>query len=327
MKTFEEEKKAVIAQAFDLNDYFYNLKIKKDDIEIPDYLPKYSDDSLNDIFMLSDVSFKQYVLHHTNTEEALNNLKAYCNLLHVFELLYDTPEYHEQIYIILVLIKNTYPVLGNDLVLIELSNYFYNYYHGSKEELNPLRLFAFAVRLSNHLVESNTAIQREIKTWKAHEARSIESRPYWNKIKPIFQAYAEALETNPNAQFGVYFYGKQADRLEGILRETGEWSEAKIDKETNCLEPESKMYERNYKQWKTNFDRWNKRRHNGDEEQQLVDNFEKTLWNYVDSKDIIKSLQNHLNIQEEMKNTEIMEKSKLFLSDFLQKSRNIKKED
>lgn len=327
MKTFEEEKKAVIAQAFDLNDHFYNLKINKDDIEIPAFLPKYSDNSLNDLFMISDISFKQYVLHHTNTEEELNNLKAYCNLLHVFELLYDTPEYHEQIYIILFLIKNTYPVLGNDPVLIELSNYFYNFYKGSKEELNPLRLFAFAMRLSNHLIENSIAIQREIKPLKAQEARSIESRPYWNEIKPIFQAYAKELETNPNAQFGVYFYGKQPDRLEGILRKTGEWSDAKIDKETNCLEPESKMYERNYKQWKANFDRWNERRPKGDKEQQLADYFEKTIWKSVDSKDIIISMQNRLDIQEEMNNAEVMEKVSQFLSDCLQKSKNIKKED
>ena len=327
METFEEEKKAVIAQAFDLNDHFYNLKLKKDDIKIPDYLPKYSDDFLNDYFMLTDISFKQYVLHHTNTEEELNNLKAYCNLLHVFELLYDTPEYHEQIYIILFLIKNTYPVLGNDPVLIELSNYFYNFYRGAKEELNPLRLFAFAVRLCNHSVENNTAIQRSIKPLDAQKEKSIESHPQWNKIKPIFQAYAKELETNPNAKFGVYFHGKQPDRLEGILREIGEWSEAQVDKETNYVEPDSKVSERNYKRWKANFDRWNERRPKGDKEQQLADYFEKTIWKSVDSKDIIKSMQNRLGIQEEMNNAEVMEKVSQFLSDCLQKSKSIKKED
>ena len=160
-----------------------------------------------------------------------------------------------------------------------------------------------------------------MKALRAQKERSIESHPQWDKIKPVFEAYAKELETNPKAKFGVYFHGKQADRLEGILRGIREWNDA------IKYESESKASERNYKRWKANFNRWYERNSQEGRVQQLVAAFEKSFWKRTRTEKTVQSITKHLNLQNEKFDSTVLDEFKKLSMELSQKLQTKVKED
>ena len=299
METLEERCQIALEWAQEESDFFLDLDTKTPESVIPDHLKGNSIDPFIVANLLADVSFKLYILYNTKTEEDVQKLVAYAELLEAFKKFSPKPILKTHFRTVIFQLKMAYPVLEKDTVIHEIRDFFWAILNKDSEHCNPLTLFSLSMRLCNLLAENGVAMSQCMKVLQAQKERSIESHPDWNKIEPIFKAYAKELETNPVAKFGVYFYGKQADRLEGILREIGEWSKANTDKETNYVESESKVSERNYKRWKANFDRWYKRNYKGGKEQQLISIFKQSFWKKTAASEIMLSLQKQLHIPEE----------------------------
>lgn len=328
MKTFEEERNGVIIDTFALTDYFSDISSDVEEIPVPSYVIGFDKGAYSQLVLIIDLSFKLYVLHNTKTEEDLKKLEFIAGMLYDFKYICENDQKLKLTFSWTISqLKLAYPLIPlNDDLLLELAYFFWRLIREEDAENrpNPLNLFHLSMRLNDYIAGCGISLLQCMKTISAQKERSIESHPHWDKIEPIFKAYAKELETNPQAKFGVYFYGEQQGRLEGVLREIREWSEAETDKATNYVESESKVSERNYKRWKANFDRWYKRNSKGGKEEQLVACFKKYLWNRVATLDIIKSMSSYIDIREGIPTQE----NQTILRDLaLQLSCKLKKED
>ena len=323
MTEFEKERSTIIADTFALTDYFSDISQDIEELPVPSYMIGMDEKTYAQFVLTVDLSFKLYVLHHTETANELEKLGNLMEILYDCKLICADDQKLKLCFSGTVCqLKLAYPLIPlYDDLLIELRNFFWRIISKKRKEngANPLNLFHLSMRLNDYIAGCSLALQRCIKTISAQKERAIESHPQWDKIKPIFEMYAKELKTNPNAKFGVYFHGKQSDRLEGILREIGEWSEAQVDKETNYVESESKVSERNYKRWKANFDRWYKRNYKEGREEQFVDCFEKYLWNRVTTLDILKSMSSYIDIKEGVAGQDCIKTIRDFVLDLSQR--------
>lgn len=321
METLEDRCEFILNWAREETDYFLDFNLETPEKYFPDYLKSLSENPALQAILLADISFKLYILHHTKTENDVQKLRAYTEILMAFRELWPDPKLKHSFDLVIYQLKIAYPVLEDDKVLHDIRDFFWGIIEKDSERCNPVNLFLLSMRLCNYLAENSVAMVQCMKALRAQKERSIESHPQWDKIKPVFEAYAKELETNPKAKFGVYFHGKQADRLEGILRGIGEWNDAIKD------ESESKASERNYKRWKANFNRWYERNSQEGRVQQLVAAFEKSFWKRTRTEKTVQSITKHLNLQNEKFDSTVIDEFKKLSMELSQKLQTTVKED
>ena len=276
----DEEKKELMKLAFESIDMF--------PVSLPNMFP-ISDskgDSINlpgDFFIkITDVSFKLYILNHTETEIEKQRLKDYCSLVGYIRPILEGKKTSYNHF--LLILRGVYPLLKDNNILHAYVDYFEDFF--VKDDFyDPLRPVFYAARLLPYFMASRDSLVRLVKTLHATNSNKLENQDYWPMINPIFEKCAKELIDSQKEEtgktFGTYFYGPGNDKLEGILKSQKLWSDRRMIKNQNRKETSQEVSSREYHRWKKNFDSWFKRYRMvpSSLEETLLPLFEKFVWN------------------------------------------------
>ena len=286
---FTKDQRNLIKEAIDLTNEFPFATLDQASI-VPGYMTKFAShpEILAQIF--SDISFKLYIINHSKTDNDFSKLSDYVCILNDLKRYADPKDLHH-FSLVLWQIKSAYPLLGDDTVLHELSNFFY--YLRVRKKHNIFSLFTYAMRLNSYLTGCSLVIQKFFEVLRIHKARSIEGQPSWSYIGPAFKACAARIKPDFTVNqvgeiFSKYcFYG--GSKLEQQIKDHGDWD---IRKGEKPLDARDRIRKKHFK----NFRNWLKNRENGDLdlEKYLMRFFEETFWNKKSSEQILSPNLNQL---------------------------------
>lgn len=276
----DEEKTELIKLAFESIDKF-PVSLSKS-VTISDATGNFINLQGEVIIKLVDLSFKLYILNHTETETEKQRLDDYCTIIDYMAPI--TKDRKTTFNGFLFSIRSVYPYLNDDDILHCYADYFDKIFI-YKESVDPSFPVLYSARLINYVLFFNNSVIKFSKTFQATDTNRLENQDYWPLIKPIFKNCAKELIDSQKKEtgktFGTYFYGPGNDKLEGILKSQKLWSDSRMIKNQNRKETSQEVSSREYRRWKKNFDSWFKRYQlkTLSPEKMPLYMFEKVFWN------------------------------------------------
>jgi len=274
-KLTKERKKELIKDALEFVNEFPMIINEKTD-KVPNYLKTISLHPEIIFQIFADISFKLYVLHHTETDEDIKKLDHFFMIMDDMKHLLETKD-RQYFSLILMQLKMAYPIIDNDTVLADLENELWQL-RFKTGAADITAFFSYAMRINNYLACSAIAAQQFFQHFAAHQAKYIENQESWEYIGPIFKACAAQIKPEFNVDqrgevFSRFFYGPGDGKLEGQLKKHGEWDQKNGEKDTPARIRIRKRYLKDFNSWMER-----KKNANHELEKIMLELLEKTFW-------------------------------------------------
>ena len=284
MSDLTKEQKELVKEAIDLvNQFPFEINQRTD--KLPEYLAKMTLHPEILIQIFADISFKLYIIRHTKTEKETEKLSGFIMMMYALKNLSEK-DHRRNLGFTISMMKMAFPLVGDDTVFEDLGSCLFTLFKERRGHIGII--FDCAMRINNYCAGCAIAAQQFIQVLVAHEAKSIESKPSWEYIGPIFKKCAAQIKPSYSTQeigqiFNSYFYaekGKEDNSLEYQLKKHGDWSEKKYIEKLGRNEASTEVAARMRKNYFKNFLTWMDRKEKSDRdlEGRIINFLEKSFW-------------------------------------------------